>query len=289
MPKFTAARGEFTFPDEQGVDIHYSVWRAPRAKAVVQVVHGVGEYANRYEEFAQDLVAAGYTVAASDLRGHGRTGLAQYDGDTSRLGRLGEGGVRATIAGVRRLSALLRQEHPQLPLVLLGHSLGSIFAQMILDAGATEYDAVVLSGTPYRTLRHMNSGDLAKRHRGATGYEWLSRDPAVAEAFARDPHTFDAKVRQLFGLVDSARLLGRPKRLARDVPILIQIGSEDTLGGPRSVELLARAYRRRGRATDVEVRIYPGARHEVYNETNRDEVIADLVGWLDERVGRGAD
>lgn len=288
MPRFTAARGEFTFPDEQGIDIHYSVWRAPQPKAVVQLVHGIGEYANRYEEFAQALVAAGYTVAASDLRGHGRTGLAQYDGDTTRLGRLGEGGVRATIAGVRRLSAILRDEHPGIPLVLLGHSLGSIFAQMILNARAPEYDAVVLSGTPYRTLLHMNSGDLAKRHRGATGYEWLSRDPAVAEAFARDPHTFDAKVRQLFGLVDSARLLGRPKRLARDIPILIQIGSEDTLGGPRSVELLARAYRRRGRATDVEVKVYEGARHEVYNETNRDEVIADLVAWLDERVAPGA-
>lgn len=288
MPRFTAARGEFTFPDEQGVDIHYSVWRAPEPSAVVQIIHGIGEYANRYEEFAQSLVAAGYTVAAADLRGHGRTGLGQYDGDTTRLGRLGDGGVRATIDGIRRLSAILREEHPGLPLVLLGHSLGSIFAQMILNAGAPEYDAVVLSGTPYRTLLHMNSGDLAKRHRGATGYEWLSRDPAVAEAFARDPLTFDAKVRQLFGIVDSARLLGRPKRLARDVPILIQIGSDDTLGGPRSVELLARAYRRRGKATDVEVRIYDGARHEVYNETNREEVVADLVAWLDERVGHPA-
>jgi alpha-beta hydrolase superfamily lysophospholipase len=194
--------------------------------------------------------------------------------------------VRATIAGIRQLSRLLRERHPDIPLVLLGHSLGSMFAQMILDAGAAEYDAVVLSGTPFRTLRHMNGGDLAKRHRvpGGTGTEWLTRDEAISAAFANDPLTFDAKVRQLFGTREALRLLGTPRRLARDVPILIQIGSEDTLGGPRSVALLAAAYERRGGATDITTRIYEGARHEVYNEINRAEVIADLVAWLDARL-----
>src|SRR6187399_553490 len=78
MPKFTAARGDYTFEDAEGVSIHYYVWRASSPKAVVQIVHGVGEYATRYEELAQALTAAGYTVYASDLRGHGQTGVGQY-------------------------------------------------------------------------------------------------------------------------------------------------------------------------------------------------------------------
>jgi len=144
----------------------------------------------------------------------------------------------------------------------------------------------VLSGTALRTVFHMNSGDLNRRHAhlGTTTAEWLSRDSEVVRAFVADPLTFEAKAAKLFGLVEASRLLGRPRRLARDLPLLIQIGSEDTLGGPRSVELLARAYRERGGLSDVTVRVYEGARHEIYNETNREEVVADLLAWLGERL-----
>lgn len=291
MPAFSAARGDYSYVDADGVTIHYYEWRAGTPKAVVQLVHGLGEYATRYEEFAQRLVAAGYAVYAGDLRGHGQTGVQQWAGDLTKLGRLGPGGVRSTIAGIRQLSGIARSEHPHLPLVLLGHSLGSIFAQMILNAddgrGAADYDAAVLSGTPYRTLLHMNSGPLNKRfrHLGSTGAEWLSRDPAVAPAFVADPLTFDAQAAKLFGIVDGMRLLGTPTKLAKDIPLLIQIGSEDPLGGPRSVELLAAAYRRKGGLSDVTLDVYEGARHEVYNEINRVEVIAALTRWLDEHVG----
>lgn len=287
MPGFPAARGDYTFVDADGVTIHYYEWRAAHPKAIVQIVHGVGEYATRYEELAQELVAAGYTVYAGDLRGHGQTGLQQWSRDTSRLGRLGPGGVRATIAGIRQLSGIAQAEHSKVPLVLLGHSLGSIFAQMMLNDDASPYAAAVLSGTPYRTLRHMNGGDLSKRHRppgGGTGTEWLSRDPDVWTRFAADPLTFDAKVAKLFGVREALRLMGRPTKLNRDLPVLILIGSEDPLGGPKSVELLAKAYRGRGGVTDVAVKIYDEGRHEMFNEINRDEVIADLVAWLDEKL-----
>jgi len=291
MTTFSAARGDYTYVDAEGVTIHYYEWRSGTPKAIVHLVHGLGEYATRYEGFAQRLVAAGYAVYAGDLRGHGQTGVQQWGGDLTRLGRLGPGGVRATIAGIRQLSTIARAEHPHLPQVLLGHSLGSIFAQMILNEdggrGAAAYDAAVLSGTPYRTLLHMNSGALNKRfrHLGSTGAEWLSRDPAVAPAFVADPLTFDAQAAKLFGLVDGMRLLGTPVKLAKNIPLLIQIGSEDPLGGPTSVRLLAAAYRGKGGLTDVTVDIYEGARHEVYNETNRVEVVKDLTDWLDERVG----
>lgn len=287
MPKFTAERSDRTFVDAEGVTIHYYVWAPGTPKGVVQIVHGVGEYATRYEQVAQDLVAAGYSVYAADLRGHGRTGVQQADGDLARLGRLGPGGVRATIAGIRKLSAIARDDNPGLKLVLLGHSLGSLFAQKMLNEDASPYDAAVLSGTAYRTLVHMNGGDLAKRHRtpGGPGTEWLSRDPDVWTRFDDDPLTFDAKVLKLFGLPDTLRLMGRPARhLHHDLPVLIFIGSEDPLGGPKSVELLANAYRRRSGLSDVTVTIYDGGRHEMFNEINRDEVVADLIAWLDARV-----
>ncbi|CAN5305048.1 alpha/beta hydrolase [soil metagenome] len=291
MTTFPAARGDYSYVDAEGVTIHYYEWHSGTPKAIVHLVHGLGEYATRYEEFAQTLVTAGYAVYAGDLRGHGQTGVQQWGGDLTKLGRLGPGGVRATIAGIRQLSAIAQGEHPHVPLVLLGHSLGSIFAQMILNEdggrGAADYDAAVLSGTPYRTLLHMNSGALNKRfrHLGSTGAEWLSRDPAVAPAFVADPLTFDAQAAKLFGLVDGMRLLGTPVKLATNIPLLIQIGSEDSLGGPKSVHRLAAAYRGKGGLSDVTIEIYEGARHEVYNETNRVEVVKDLTDWLDAHVG----
>jgi alpha-beta hydrolase superfamily lysophospholipase len=280
----TVPRENATFVDAEGVTIHHHRWEAPTPRAVVQLVHGVGEYAARYEQLAQTLAAAGYSVDALDWRGHGQTGLAQWGGDHAKIGRLGPGGVRATIAGIRQHAGLARRDG--LPLVLLGHSMGSLFGQKIIDADASDYAAVVFSGTASRTPRQMNAGDLNKRHAhlGPTTAEWLTRDRAIVDAFARDPLTTEAKVAQLFGIADGLRLYGTPRRVNRDLPLLLQVGEEDPLGGPRSVELLANAYRRAG-LTDITIEIYPGARHEVYNETNRVEVLADLVAWLDGHVG----
>ena len=281
-------RTEHTFFDAQGVTIHYYVWKADAPRGVVQLLHGVGEYAIRYELFAQTLAGAGYTVYADDHRGHGATGLEQWGGDHARLGKLGPGGVRAAIAAVEQLTGIIRSDNPGLPLALFGHSLGSLFAQKMIGTDAARYDAVILSATAYRTLTDMNGGDLNARHQqpGGTGHEWLSRDPAVWAAFAADPLTFDATVLKLFGLADALRLLGTPKKLARDLPMLIMIGEEDPLGGPASIDKLASAYRSRGGLTDVTVTIYPGGRHEMLNETNQAEVRADVVAWLDAHLSR---
>ena len=281
-------RTEHTFVDAQGVTIHYYVWKADAPRGVVQLLHGVGEYATRYELFAQTLAGAGYTVYADDHRGHGATGLEQWGGDHEKLGKLGPGGVRAAIAAVEQLTGIIRADNPGLPLALFGHSLGSLFAQKMIGTDAARYDAVILSATAYRTLTDMNGGDLNARHQqpGGTGHEWLSRDPAVWAAFAADPLTFDATVLKLFGLADALRLLGTPKKLARDLPMLIMIGEEDPLGGPASIDKLASAYRSRGGLTDVTVTIYPGGRHEMLNETNQAEVRADVVAWLDAHLSR---
>jgi len=285
--QFTAARQERSFVDADGVSIHFYQWKAGKPVGVVQLSHGLGEYAARYEQLAQRLVSAGYTVYADDHRGHGQTGLDQWGGDHSKLGSLGVGGLRSTIRSIREFTALIRSETRELPLAIIGQSWGSLMIQIVLNEHPEDYDAVVLTGTAYRTLGHMNSGDLAKSHAvpGGTGYEWLSRDEGVAHAFRDDPLTFKANVPKLFGVVDGLRLLGRPARnLAKDVPVLIQIGSEDSLGGPKSVELLAQAYLTRSKLTDVTAIVYSGARHEVFNETNRDEVIEDTLAWLGDHL-----
>lgn len=282
----TVTRTEHSYIDAHGVTIHYYVWEAAKPKAVFQLTHGLGEHALRYERLAQELVAAGYSVWADDHRGHGATGMQQYAGDTTRLGRLGPGGLRATVDDVRHFTAIIREQNPGVPVVLFGQSWGSLMAQKVIDSNAGDYDGVVLAGTAYRTLRHMNSGDLSRRHRqpGGTGYEWLSRDPAVADAFVADPLTFYADVPRLFGIPDGLRLLGRPtKTMEKNLPILLLAGSEDSLGGETSVAKLANAYVRRSKLTDVQAIVYPEARHEVFNEINRDEVVADLIAWLDAR------
>ncbi|MEX1078241.1 MAG: alpha/beta hydrolase [Homoserinimonas sp.] len=287
MIRFTAERQDRTFTDAYNVTIHYSVWKSGKAKAIVQLAHGLGDHLGRYEELAQRLVNAGYTVYADDHRGHGRTGMQQWDSDVSKLGKLGPGGMRATVQAVEQLTDIVRSENEGKPVVLLGHSWGSIIAQKIINQDSEKYDAVVLTGTAYRTLRRMNSGNLNARHKhlGSTGHEWLSRDPKVAQAFAEDPLAFTAAALKSFGLSDSIRLLGRPSStIAHDIPVLIQVGSDDPFGGTRSAELLAESYLKRSGLSDVQLIIYTDARHEIFNETNADEVIDDTIEWLDDRV-----
>jgi alpha-beta hydrolase superfamily lysophospholipase len=274
------------FTDEFGVVVTYYVWAVDHPRAVVQLAHGIGEYAQRYTALAEALNAAGYSVYADDHRGHGQTGLDQFDGDQSRLGHLGVGGLRAAVGDLHQLTGIIRDENVRVPIVLLGHSWGSLMAQKLINVHMTDFAAVVLTGTAYRMPGSMESGDLNKRHKhlGTTGYEWLSRDPAVHTAFAADPLTFDAAVLKLFGLADGLRLFGRPARALPDRPLLMMIGSDDSLGGQKSVHKLADLYRTRSGLSDVEVIVYPGARHEVFNETNQADVRADLIDWLNARI-----
>lgn len=289
MAASKSSREDRTYVDAQGVTVHYYTWRAPSPRAVIQLVHGLGEHALRseYEWLASKLTAAGYTVYADDHRGHGRTGAEQYAGDLSRLGKLGPGGMRATIASIRKLTGMIRAETPGLPLALLGHSWGSLVAQILVNEHSEEYDAVVLSGSALRALGHTNTGDLnAKyKHVGTTGYEWLSRDSAVVARAAADPLMFVANGVKLFGIADSLRLIGKPaKGIEHDLPVLIQVGSNDVVGGVKSNELLAQAYLERSGLSDVELIVYTGAQHEIFNETNKDEVVADTIAWLADRV-----
>ncbi|MDQ1075481.1 MULTISPECIES: alpha/beta fold hydrolase [Microbacterium] len=275
------------FVDAYGITIVYDVYEAEDPRAVVQLLHGVGEHAGRYAALIDALVADGYTVYADDHRGHGRTGLRQWGGDHTKLGRLGPGGLGAARDAVWTLTQIIRERHSDLPLVLLGHSWGSFLAQMLLDRHPDAFDAVVLSGSALRWPGALNPGDLNApwKKLGGSGMQWLSSDEQVGRDFVDDPLTTSVPLAKLFGPVEAAKLFGRPRRnLERDVPVLLMVGRDDTVGGPRSVHLLADAYRSRSGLTDVTTLVYPGARHEIFAEVQQAEVRADLLAWLDARL-----
>lgn len=275
------------FTDAYGVDIVYDVHSAEGTpRGVVQLLHGVGEHAGRYGALIAALTAAGFHVYADDHRGHGRTGIRQHGGP-EKLGRLGKGGLRAAEEAVWQLTEIIRDENPDLPLVLLGHSWGSFLAQMLVNDHPDAWDAVILSGSALRMPGSLNAAPLNARWAGddATGLEWLSRDPAVWTAFDEDPLTTDVPLLKLFGPIEAAKLYGRPaKDLGHDIPMLLLVGRDDPVGGPRSVHKLADEYRSRSGLTDVTTLVYPDARHEIFAELQQDEVRADVLAWLDKHI-----
>jgi alpha-beta hydrolase superfamily lysophospholipase len=267
-----------TVVDADGVSIYYYVWAVPNPKAVIHVSHGVGEHARRYARLARDLNAAGYTVAADDHRGHGQTGERHLG-----VGKLGERPTRAATDSVQTVGERIREENPGLPLVLLAHSWGSMMGQKVVNRTPL-YDAVVFSGSSLAVLGVVGAGNYNRRWKSptATGLEWLSRDEAVWAAFTADELNFDIGVTPAWSQAQALVYLGRPPRkMPRDIPMLIQGGSDDPFGGTRALTLLRNAYVNRAKLSDVTLKIYPGARHEIYNEINRDEIIGDLVQWLD--------
>jgi len=253
---------------------------------VVQLLHGVGEHAGRYGKLIAELTSAGFIVYADDHRGHGRTGIRQH-GDPAQLGRLGKGGLWAARDAIWQLTGIIRDENPDLPLVLIGHSWGSFLAQMLVNAHPEAWDAVVLSGSALRTPRDLNAAPLNARWEGtdATGYEWLSRDKAVWKSFDDDPLTTNVPLLKLFGPIEALKLYGRPaKNLGHDIPMLLMVGRDDPVGGPHSVHKLADQYRGGSGLTDVPSFVYPDARHEIFNELQQQEVRADLLAWLDKHI-----
>jgi alpha-beta hydrolase superfamily lysophospholipase len=184
------------------------------------------------------------------------------------------------------MTNIIREDNPGVPIILLGHSMGSLMGQILINDHAGDYAAVIWSGSAYRMPGYMEAGDLNKKFAtpGATGHEWLSRDPQVWADFKKDPWTFDAKVLKLYGVGDGLKLFGKPSKDMALVPLLIILGEDDSVGGKKSGLKLAESYIERSGQTDVTVGIYPEARHEIFNETNKEAVIDDMIAWLSERI-----
>jgi alpha-beta hydrolase superfamily lysophospholipase len=278
-----------SFKDSTYVDIVFYEWPVADPKGVIQIAHGLGEHARRYDAMAATLNRAGFSVYADDHRGHGKTGLGQIKSNqTKKLGSLGTGGMEATFIQVAEFSKLIKSENPSKPLILLGHSWGSFIAQKIINKNSDLYGALVLSGSALPLPGYLATGDFNKVWKklpGSTGYEWLSRDVEVQKKFLEDPLTFLAAAMQVFGISNSLKLFGKPSKNVRsDLPILVQVGEADPIGGEYSNKALVDAYRKNSGTQDIELFVYHDARHEIYNELNKDEIIADLIEWINARI-----
>ena len=278
-----AQRSTFTSPVD-GLELATYEWDVADPRGVVQVAHGLAEHSARYDRFARSVNDSGYTVRASDHRGHGGS-IAGTPGD------FGAAGFEALITDMAAYGASLRGGPP---LFLFAHSMGSFAAQSVILTHSEQYAGVVLSGS---TALDVLAAGMAEaegpvgleafnagfEHR--TGYEWLSRDETEVDRYVADPLCgFDLPDETVPALFGAARTLADPTSLAGvrcGLPLLVVSGSEDPLaGGGQLVELLGRRYRDAG-LVDVTVKLYDGARHEILNETNRDEVTSDVVAWLD--------
>ena len=277
-----ATRSEQNFVGVGGVRIVYDVWTPDTpARAVVVLSHGLGEYARRYDHVAQRFGEAGLVTYALDHRGHGRSGgkrvlvrdISEYTGDFDTLVRIA------------------KREHPGLKCIVLGHSMGGgiVFAYGVEHPD--DYDLMVLSGPAVaaqeqvppvlafvaKTLGALLPGVPAQD----LDVDAISRDPAVVAAYKADPLVYHGKVP--FGIGRALLEVGEtmPRRApALTAPLLVVHGADDRLipveGSRQLVGCVG--------STDVELKVYPGLYHEVFNEPERDQVLDDVVSWIAARL-----
>jgi alpha-beta hydrolase superfamily lysophospholipase len=278
-------------------------------KAVVQIAHGLAEHAGRYERLAAALTAAGYAVYGGDHRGHGRSVRTPDE-----LGFFAErNGWNKCVDDLWHLNRRIATDHPGLPLVLLGHSMGSFMAQQFIAAHGEVLAGAVLSGSAGKPAPLAAIGRLVARierlrlgPRGKSGlihamafgafnkpfapartpFDWLSRDPAEVDKYVADPRCgFQASVQLWIDLLDALGRIADPAaqaRIPKQLPVHIFAGSRDPVSGEDNASLkqLLAAYAAAGLAR-VTHKFYADGRHEMLNETNRDEVTRDLLAWLD--------
>lgn len=278
-----------TVASRDGIALQTYRWAPEGApRAAVQLQHGLAEHAGRYRRFGQALTAAGYVVYAPDGRGSGRTAAGAY-------GRWGRDGWPGWVDDLHQLNQHIRAEHPQLPVALIGHSMGSFASQQYLLDHSADVAAAVLIGSSEAggiadVLSAAGPTDLSafnKPFTHRTGFEWLSRDEAEVDQYCADPAC--GFVPEPFTGIATLRRAADPAEIAKvrkDLPILIVSGDADPLAaGGAALQLVGQRYRDAG-VRDVEVKLYPQARHELLNEINRDEVTADILAFLGRTVLR---
>jgi alpha-beta hydrolase superfamily lysophospholipase len=302
------------FSSDDGFRIFRRQWlpQTP-AKAIVHIAHGLGEHSQRYEGVAQQLAQHGYHVYAHDHRGHGHTA-----GQTEELGFFAEkGGWERVVADLRLLLEDERKLHPGLPLILFGHSMGSFMAQHMMYRYGDRFDACILSGSTgeagprvhlLRVLAFAERLRLGVRGRSVlmhkislgnanrafrplkTDFDWLSRDPESVARYVADPYCgFVGTTSLWLDLLDGALFIANPlnrQKAPKEMPVYIFAGTKDPVSyGCRALESLVSAFNKAGMA-DIQYRFYQDGRHEMLNESNRDEVVRDLTGWLESTVSK---
>jgi alpha-beta hydrolase superfamily lysophospholipase len=291
-----------TFVDAHGIEVFARWWTIDDPRGLVVISHGASEHSGRYDRFARALNAAGYAAVAVDHRGHGATGRS------TGPGIMGPPGGVAVVDDLHELRAAAEAAVGPVPVFLFGHSLGSLIGlAYLLDHSAGLAGAVlcglpldvetaaatgpVLEGFAAAGLRDEPVADLLAGNNAAfeparTSFDWLSRDPAEVDAYVADPQCGDGNPLTYGYLIDLFEVVGpAPGRLGEIAcPVLLIAGDRDPAAGDGAhPTALAKALTAAGVRNDLT--LYPGARHELLNETNRDEVTADVVGWLDRHRG----
>ncbi len=288
---------ERTFVDRHGVEVFSRWWRVDAPRAVVLVSHGASEHSERYDRFARALNEANVAVVAIDHRGHGRTA-----GEPGRA-VMGPGGGDAVIDDLHELRAAVETELGDVPVFVFGHSMGALIALAYLTrhaaglAGgvlcgfATDLEAVaalgeLLQGFADANMRDEAATDLLSANNAAfeparTRYDWLSRDPVEVDRYIADPMCGDDQPLTYGYLIDLFEVVApaRERLASITCPVFVIAGERDPAAGMGAYASGA-AEALRAAGVDVELRLYEGARHELLNEINRDDVTADIVHWL---------
>ena len=299
-----------SFPSSDGVHTVHAVEWTPDGppRAVVQLVHGISEHMGRYDHFARYLTGHGFAVCGHDHLGHGHTAAGPEE-----YGFLGkENGWDHLARDVRALSEAERTRFPEVPWFLMGHSMGSVVARTCLIRWPELADGCILSGTGQEraplvafgkavssllcALRGPNTrsslvtslslGAYNRQFRpNRTDNDWISRDEGVVDAYCADPLCqFVPTVGMFRDMMGGLQFIGRPANLTRmdpEIPVLFFSGDHDPVGNNgRGVKRVAALFRAAG-VRDVTLRLYPGGRHEMLNECNREEVYADVLAWLE--------
>jgi len=291
--------------------IHTYVWnKTDEPKGVVQILHGMAEHGGRYADFASFLNRNGFIVYANDHRGHGKTAE-----DPDEIGIIGEDGFELIISDAVTLLKVIKNNHPGLPVFILGHSFGSFLAQSFISRYGSEIKGVILSGSAKQDgpetafgmvvasiqrfifgenkksflIDKLGFGSYNKRILNAKSkFSWLSCDYNEVEKYENDPlcgNVFSIGFYYYFfnalkGLYDYSKSTGIPKAL----PVFIISGGEDPVGkyGKKVLDLYD-FYMKLG-LENVQIKLYPGKRHEILNETGRQEVYDDILSWLETRI-----
>ena len=304
---------EITVTASDGAQLAGYAWPVDDPATVLHIAHGMGEHARRYDWVAQQLKHRGIAVFAHDHRGHGATAL----GLSEPFGYMGVDGWNRVVADAYEVNRYLRRQYPEAKIVLLGHSMGASLAQQYVTRHGTTIDALILSGSPgfaapsrnplprwilnFETRRHGAQGhsELMQRllfgrankpfeSEGSTGSEWLSRDSEQVAAYAEDEQCgfvlSNGSLADYFAATlvtaDPLSVAKIPKRL----PTYVFSGTADPVHREQAnVIRMVEAFRASG-MTDVTLKWYTDGRHEMFNETNREEVMQDLLSWLTQRL-----
>lgn len=290
--------------------LHVIEWKPEgEVKGILQISHGMIEYIDRYDRFARFMTEKGFLVIGNDHLGHGETAAGENYGYFAP-----EDGSRYVVRDLHRVSLYIRKQYSGVPLILLGHSMGSFMARYYAMTYGEEIDGLILMGTGGESMWLLKVGFLLVRILSAirgeraesglmekicfasynshfeparTDSDWLTRDEETVDEYLKHPFcTFKFTLngyRTLFEVLAFIQKRKNIRRLPHNLPILFASGDEDPVGGyGKGVEKIVRAYRRTG-VRDVTCKRYPGARHELLNEWEYEKTQEDIWRWIENR------